>query len=198
MKTRPDTLLGRLAGAVRPTRPWLRVRASDWWTRVLLAGGARNPVSDAGLRDAKPWDASLARIPPDGTVTDGAVRASLRAGAFRGADLRGADLRGRVLRTADLRGADLRGANLSGVDLSNAYMIGADLRGADLRGTSLVGADLRGAELVGVTWSERTRWPVWLAEGVRARSVAIGAGLYRLQGGGNQGADMSGPRVPIS
>jgi hypothetical protein len=41
VKTCPDTLLGRLALASRPSRPWLRVRASGWWGRVLLAAGAQ-------------------------------------------------------------------------------------------------------------------------------------------------------------
>lgn len=41
MKTRPDTFLGRLATAARPSRPWLRIHASNWWTRVFLVGGAR-------------------------------------------------------------------------------------------------------------------------------------------------------------
>ncbi|MFE2470294.1 pentapeptide repeat-containing protein [Streptomyces mirabilis] len=116
MKTHPDTSLGRLVVATRLPRPWLRIQASNWWTRVLLAGGARH---------------------------------------------------------RSLRGADLRGADLSEADPSDA-------------------------DLVGVTWSERTRWSVAVATLMRARSVPIGGGRYRVQGSGNSGADLSVPPVPVS
>jgi hypothetical protein len=43
VKTQPDSTLDRLALAARPARPWLRITASPWWTRVLLAAGAHLP-----------------------------------------------------------------------------------------------------------------------------------------------------------
>src|SRR5881394_3389845 len=45
MKVSADSLLGRLALAARPRRPWLRVTVSPWWARVLIAAGAQ-PAPD--------------------------------------------------------------------------------------------------------------------------------------------------------
>jgi hypothetical protein len=43
-----DSLLGRLATAARPSRPWLHVTAPPWLARILIAGGAQSaPPADA-------------------------------------------------------------------------------------------------------------------------------------------------------
>jgi hypothetical protein len=36
------------------TRPWLRIQASGWWARVLLAGGARRRPLSGANRHAAP------------------------------------------------------------------------------------------------------------------------------------------------
>ncbi len=60
----------------------------------------------------------------------------------------------------DLEGANLQGADLRFANLRHAYLREADLRGANLKGADLHGADLYDAKLQGVTYNDRTQFPV--------------------------------------
>ncbi|WP_052425267.1 pentapeptide repeat-containing protein [Streptomyces fulvoviolaceus] len=214
MKTHPDTPLGRLALAAHPSRPWLHIQASPWWRRVLLAAGARQ-ASWAGraLRGADLYQANLIRADLTGTcLADADLDGADLSGAFRdAADLSGAHLDGVDLTRARLTNARLSEANLGGADLVEAILYGADLTGANLTGADLCradmigtyltcvnldGADLSGAYLVNVTWSEQAVWPDELAVQMRARSVPLGRGKWRVEGSGNSGADVEVPLVP--
>ncbi|WP_415925795.1 pentapeptide repeat-containing protein [Streptomyces scabiei] len=110
VKTRPDTLVGRLALAARPTRPWLRIRASNWWTRVLLAGGAQLTSLDSA------------------NFTD----ANLTAANLTSTNLTAANLTSVELADAELTDANLTRADLTGASLANAELADADLTDAEL------------------------------------------------------------------
>ncbi|MGW1722342.1 pentapeptide repeat-containing protein [Streptomyces sp. NPDC002306] len=184
----------RLVLAARPLRPWLRIRASQWWRRVLIAAGAQQAAwsqnqHGADLRGANLHGANLAGANLHGANLAGA---NLYDANLAGANLRSADLAGADLTIADLRDAHLVSANLHG-----AHIIDAELSGADLSDTNLSGAELSGANLMRVTWSERTRWSGALALQMRARSVPIGGGKWRVEGSGNSGAALEVPPVPV-
>ncbi len=58
-----ESLLGRLAAAARPERPWWRITVSPWWARTLIAAGARPaPAVDAAT--------STPHQPPPGPTGD--------------------------------------------------------------------------------------------------------------------------------
>lgn len=53
---RADSRFGRVVLAARPGRPLLRVTVSQWWARVLIAGGARSAPSRDTMAVAFPSD----------------------------------------------------------------------------------------------------------------------------------------------
>ncbi|MFC8678057.1 pentapeptide repeat-containing protein [Streptomyces griseorubiginosus] len=141
------------------------------------------------------------------------TRATLSGADLTGADLTRATLSGADLTDADLTRANLTRANLSGADLTGADLYSTILREADLTGADLTGVSLRRAclaaadltravlldtHLVNATWSEQTLWPAGVASQIRARSVPLGSGQWRVQGSGNSSAELGvPPPVPV-
>lgn len=177
----------RLAEAVqRPNPPRLNLSDADLTdadlTRATLSGA---DLTRATLRGANLTDADLTRATLSGAnLTDADLtRANLTRVNLSGADLTGADLYSTILRKADLTGADLTGVSL---------------RLASLAGANLTRAVLLDTHLVNATWSEQTLWPAGVASQMRARSVPLGSGQWRVQGSGNSGAELGvPPPVPV-
>jgi hypothetical protein len=59
-----------------------------------------------------------------------------------------------------------------------------DFVGADLRSVGL-----RGASLEGLRWSDNTRWPSGWEEDIRAASVEIEPGVFKIHGFGRREDD---------
>ncbi|MEU5869784.1 pentapeptide repeat-containing protein [Nonomuraea sp. NPDC047529] len=192
----PDTLLGRLARAVRPRRPWLRVTVSPWWARVLIAGGARPaPANSMAVTfpsrtiapDAEPGqDLNDTELGEEVLSSEDLLEERLHAfevASERGAELLFAALREKGLTNEDLGSVDLRGASLSGADLRSADLTDEDLTGADLRGANLRGADLIDATLIDVDFSGADLIGADLRGATLSGAILVGADL--------RGADLS-------
>jgi uncharacterized protein YjbI with pentapeptide repeats len=162
MKTHADTPLARLALAARPRRPWLRITASPWWTRVLLAAGARlrppteitSPPASPPRHTADPTSENLNEATTPATPS-GRFRphadlrlAFLPTEPLAGANLASANLTGAILTGAILTGANLAAANLTGANLAAANLAHAFLADANLTGATLIDANLAGATLI--------------------------------------------------
>lgn len=190
MKTRADTLLGRITLAMRPRRPWLTVRASDWWTRVLVAVGAQLRPAQAATphpsQAPRPARADHARRPAQPGLVMGypGQPGHPQPGPSQQPQTGPGSV---VLPPSDLRGANLTGANLIGAHLTDADLTDANLSEATIFGTTLDGA----------TWTDQAIWGDWGSQ-MRAQSEPLGDGRYRIRRSGNSGADTPAPHVQAS